>query len=160
MAKWYIQASELEDEEITFHTLSHHLDIMRSDGEAHRVLYAGVPMRGTGDFYCVEHGFHGKRGDDHHDCGRLCDAYEPRNGKNGRCRWSRDVYEPDTSKAFLLKPDGTLSELDPKSIMTRVLLTPALKVRKVIEAVDKDTRPLIEQLEEFVDMLPDVDPER
>ena len=28
------------------------------------------------------------------DCGKFCDKYSPRNGKNGRCRFSYNCYEP------------------------------------------------------------------
>ena len=28
------------------------------------------------------------------DCGKLCPDYQPRNGKNGRCRHSKNCYDP------------------------------------------------------------------
>lgn len=28
------------------------------------------------------------------NCGAHCDQYSPRNGKNGRCRFSKNCYEP------------------------------------------------------------------
>ena len=28
------------------------------------------------------------------DCGKECDKYKPRNGKNGRCKFSKNCYEP------------------------------------------------------------------
>lgn len=149
MATWYINAQEVDNDETVFYTLEWHLDVLRSDGDPHRVLYPGFPMRGTGDFYCLEHGFHGKRGDDFHACGRACAEYEPRNGKNGRCRHSRDVYDYDAKKPMLLKPDGSLTPLDPKGITTQMYLTPTLNVGKVIAEVDANPRSIVDMLEDL-----------
>lgn len=47
-------------------------------------------LTGTGFFFCQELELVGESGD---GCGRECIYYEPRNGKNGRCRLSGPVYE-------------------------------------------------------------------
>lgn len=35
-------------------------------------------------------------------CGKECEFYKPRNGKNGRCRFSKNCYEPE-EKPILIK---------------------------------------------------------
>lgn len=37
-------------------------------------------------------------------CGRFCPDYKPRNGKNGRCRYSGHCYEP-TDRIEIIKID-------------------------------------------------------
>jgi len=36
------------------------------------------------------------------DCGRFCEEYKPRNGKNGRCKFSCNCYEP-AEKSIVIK---------------------------------------------------------
>ena len=36
-------------------------------------------------------------------CGKECEEYKPRNGKNGRCRYSNNCYEPITNKPITIK---------------------------------------------------------
>jgi len=39
------------------------------------------------------------------DCGKFCESYSPRNGKNGRCKFSHNCYEPtDEIITFKIKP--------------------------------------------------------
>lgn len=38
-------------------------------------------------------------------CGKECSYYKPRNGKNGRCRFSRNCYEPDYKNPMILNSD-------------------------------------------------------
>jgi hypothetical protein len=35
------------------------------------------------------------------DCGKLCHDYQPRNGKNGRCRHSKNCYEPTDEQIII-----------------------------------------------------------
>lgn len=37
------------------------------------------------------------------DCGKFCDLYKPRNGKNGRCKYSYNCYEPIEDKPIVIK---------------------------------------------------------
>ena len=55
---------------------------------------------GNGYFYCVEFGTSGESG--RSDCGKWCEKYNPRNGKNGRCVHSANTYEM-TDKIKILK---------------------------------------------------------
>lgn len=45
------------------------------------------------------------------DCGCNCKCYRPRNGKNGRCRFSRNPYE-GSGKFFRLTEDNKLIPID------------------------------------------------
>lgn len=58
-------------------------------------------------FWCSEHEFAGEVGE---DCGTSCKEYEPRNGKSGRCRHSKNTYEP-TGKVFRLTKEKKLIEI-------------------------------------------------
>ena len=50
---------------------------------------------GTGYFFCTEYLEHGEVGE---GCGKVCEHYSPRNGKNGRCRYSNNVYQMTDNK--------------------------------------------------------------
>jgi hypothetical protein len=62
-----------------------------SDDLPEMTIYPAKIMYGSDYFYCQEYGEMGEKGE---GCGRFCDFYKPRNGKNGRCRHSRNPYEP------------------------------------------------------------------
>ena len=57
--------------------------------------------RTTGEeyFWCTVNQEVGEVGE---NCGRFCPDYKPRNGKNGRCRFSSHCYEP-TEKTEIIK---------------------------------------------------------
>lgn len=46
-------------------------------------------------FYCT---FYNEIGNVGENCGKICSEYAPRNGKNGRCRYSAHCYEPTGKK--------------------------------------------------------------
>lgn len=49
-------------------------------------------------FYCTKFGDVGEKG----QCSKIeCNAYSPRNGKNGRCRYSGYCYEPTDKKKII-----------------------------------------------------------
>lgn len=65
---------------------NHFQEIMHDEDLNELEVFEAIPaVIGGGVFWCKEHLF---CGDDSRDtCGRFnCDQYEPRNGKNGRCR--------------------------------------------------------------------------
>ena len=68
-----------------------HRDNMEADDVTERTLCRALPIPTSQAFYCREYGevFEGGVGVCHG-----CDAYEPRNGKNGRCRFHTHCYEP------------------------------------------------------------------
>ena len=55
-------------------------------------LYPAKMIKGELVAWCSIWGepFETQRG----DCGKDCDKYKPRNGKNGRCKFSKNCYEP------------------------------------------------------------------
>jgi hypothetical protein len=53
---------------------------------------------GQGYFYCKHFQEVGEVGE---GCGNMCDAYKPRNGKNGRCRFSGYCYERTDNKQII-----------------------------------------------------------
>lgn len=64
-------------------------------------IYPALMMIGEPYFFCS---FHGECGSSDEDspCGLACGSYEPRNGKNGRCRYSKNCYEPDYTNPIIL----------------------------------------------------------
>ena len=57
-------------------------------------------VTGQGFFYCMKY----KYLVDSREtsiCGKLCEDYSPRNGKNGRCRYSSYCYEPTDKKRII-----------------------------------------------------------
>jgi hypothetical protein len=93
---------EADDSILAYPAALHRDEILGSE-VAERRLYRARPEKGSSYFYCREHGEVGKKGE---GCGRLCDSYEPRNGKNGRCRFSAPCYEAVTNEVLVVKnPD-------------------------------------------------------
>ena len=43
-------------------------------------------------------------------CGKQCGEYAPRNGKSGRCRHSKNPYEP-TGERVILFPNGKIKKI-------------------------------------------------
>ena len=71
------------------------LEIMNEEGYETLKLFPAKMVIGDGYFFCNELGEIGEAGE---DCGKSCSKYKPRNGKNGRCRYSMNTYEPDENK--------------------------------------------------------------
>jgi hypothetical protein len=77
-------------------------DEMRENGITEMVLYPAKMVKRESYFYCNEFSEVGEVGE---SCGNLCGKYEPRNGKNGRCRHHRNCYEPsETPITIKVKP--------------------------------------------------------
>lgn len=55
---------------------------------------------GRGFYFCQEFGYVGETSEG--NCGKFCEKYSPRNGKSGRCRHSKNTYEP-TEKTITIK---------------------------------------------------------
>lgn len=56
----------------------------------------------TSYFYCISEGEVTET--DSKTCGKFCDAYKPRNGKSGRCRYHGNCYTPtETKKTIITK---------------------------------------------------------
>ena len=59
----------------------------------------------NGYFFCTEFDEPGESQES--DCGKLCKKYNPRNGKNGRCKFSNNTYEMSDAK-YILNKNGKL----------------------------------------------------
>jgi len=70
--------------------------------EAKRVI-------GSDFYFCKIYDTVGERCGDFNDCGKMCDDYEPRNGKSGCCKHRGFCYEP--GKEFILNINGKLTEV-------------------------------------------------
>lgn len=75
------------------------LEDMRENGIETLKIFKAKRMTGEGYFWCTVNQEVGEVGN---GCGRFCEAYKPRNGKNGRCRFSGYCYEP-TEESEILK---------------------------------------------------------
>ena len=75
---------------------------MKIRGISKMKVFEARRLIGTGYFYCSIKDTIGKVSESF--CGRTCKYYEPRNGKNGRCRFSSFLYiKTDKSKIIKLK---------------------------------------------------------
>lgn len=80
--------------------LQYHYDYMKENGISEMVVFEAKRETGTGYFFCQEFLEVGEVGE---SCGKSCEQYAPRNGKNGRCKHSGYVYEQtDISKTLKL----------------------------------------------------------
>ena len=63
---------------------SYFQDEMRDNGLTEMTVLEAIPMKSseTDYMWCKENEAAGEKG----ECGRFCDAYEPRNGKSGMCK--------------------------------------------------------------------------
>ena len=58
--------------------------------------------RNSNYFYCLEFGEVTDKGSD--ICGKgNCEKYEPRNGKNGICKWNRPVYAQSDKEVVITR---------------------------------------------------------
>jgi hypothetical protein len=94
MAKFY--SSKYEDE---CYQKQHFIEYMIENNLSEIELTEEKQMNNSGYFWCTEFLEMGEVGE---SCGKICKKYIPRNGKNGRCRFSNNVYE-STDKKITLK---------------------------------------------------------
>jgi hypothetical protein len=94
--KYYFENTEAEN----CYPRQHFLDQMKESGVAEMTIYPAIMSRGEDFFFCVEYG---EPGETRECCGKQCDSYDPRNHKNGRCRFHRNCYEPSEDKPVVLK---------------------------------------------------------
>ena len=95
------------DDEICY-TEEHYQDIMEQEELTEIEVYKAEPMKEKGIFWCSEHSFCGDNSSD--TCGKLnCDEYEPRNGKNGCCKfYSTSLYSHGDKIILKFKPKNEL----------------------------------------------------
>ena len=71
-------------------------------------LTEAIMVTGASFFYCSYWGEPGEVGE---GCGKECKQYKPRNGKNGRCVYSKNCYEQ--GDAVTLNSNGTIKKNTP-----------------------------------------------
>jgi len=80
-------------------TLSWHYKYMKENNIKEMIVFEAERDTNIDYFYCT---FYDEIGEKNEGCGKRCDEYNPRNGKNGRCNYSGHCYSP-TDKFKLLK---------------------------------------------------------
>jgi hypothetical protein len=86
--KYYFQN---EDSEQCF-TKDYFLEYMADNDLKEMQVFPVRMIKGSEYSYCMEFQ---DAGETKEMCGKLnCDKYTPRNGKNGRCKYNRNCYEP------------------------------------------------------------------
>ena len=95
MARYYFA----DWDDLGCHTLDTHLDHMEKYGVSKMDVYEAKAEFGSGYFFCQEYGVVGEQ--DGMTCGKICDKYKPRNGKNGRCVHNGYCYERTDKKRTL-----------------------------------------------------------
>lgn len=98
MANYYFTE---EEDELCFKE-EYFIDIMKSKGLTQMNLILAERQIGSEYFYCSKNQQCGEKG----ECGKQCEDYTPRNGKNGCCKHNRNIYEPIDD--VILKIDGTI----------------------------------------------------
>ena len=99
--KYYCQ----ENSEIAY-PLSYFVDIAFDQQLPIKVELQKREIRGEMS-WCIEHGEFVVTCE---DCGRICKYYDPRNGKNGCCKYVRQGFI-GTGKFYNVHPDGKVEEI-------------------------------------------------
>lgn len=73
------------------------------------IVEGGVIVYGDDFFYCPKIGEVGLTSES--ECGKVCEFYKPRNGKNGRCVHHKNCYEPNGSH-YSIEPDGLVYPIE------------------------------------------------
>jgi hypothetical protein len=82
------------------YTLDYHLQYMAENHIKEMDVYLAKRETQSDYFFCKHFQGCGERG----ECGKHCEAYKPRNGKNGICKHFGYTYE-QTEKCFTLRID-------------------------------------------------------
>ena len=85
MAKLYFESIDSEK----CYTRNHFIELMKENkAESMEAIEANI-QHGEDYVWCGMFGEIGMIGE---ECGKQCDKYDPRNGKNGRCKHSKNCY--------------------------------------------------------------------
>lgn len=80
------------------HHISHRII---EQGFKEMTLFLAEPVNSADFFFCRNYGMTGEKG----SCGRMCEGYQPRNGKSGVCKHFGRMYE-NTGKEFKVEVGG------------------------------------------------------
>lgn len=95
MKKFYF---ETKHDEICY-TESYFIDKMKDRGIQEIEVIKASPIKINGVFWCKHEGFMGDGSDQY--CGNQCNAYTPRNGKSGCCKYYTTVLYEQGEKTIL-----------------------------------------------------------
>lgn len=92
---------KIEDDEHCF-PLDYHIETAEPE-EKEIILYEAKMEVGEPYFWCSVHDLVGEVGE---GCGKECEHYKPRNGKSGRCRFSKNCYSPIKKVKVIINESG------------------------------------------------------
>ena len=104
MATFYFNADETDPE------MCYPLSYWQNYAKEHETpvhLVEAVIVTGSDFFFCKAYFEAGLKSES--ECGKDCEGYEPRNGRNGRCKHSAHCYEQG-EKRINLTPDPSPGE--------------------------------------------------
>jgi hypothetical protein len=88
---YFLEAVIEEDDEVWCAYLPTIKEEMRERGLTEAKVFEAKRCKANDDFiYCEDALAWGDKG----ECGKICDSYSPRNGKNGCCKYLSYGYEP------------------------------------------------------------------
>lgn len=104
----YYFCAELFDENLCY-SLKAILDEMEEQDVESVFIIEAVRNTGQGFFYCKK--YHEVGMTIYSNCGKFCEYYKPRNGKNGICQHWGYTYE-EGEKKYLLCRTGLLKQIN------------------------------------------------
>ncbi len=128
MAEFYFNKSDHEAQ--TAKTLTSWKEWMKDNGVKTMQVVNAVMEIGSEFFYCTHFQEIGEVGG---CCGKQCSGYKPRNGKNGRCRFSNNPYTSGDQEKTITLSDAEMSE----SPMFETLFTFIAMITDVPDAIDR-----------------------
>lgn len=102
MKKQKLYFSSLYSEERCFE-LQDHIDYMLDEGLNELELTEAEKDTSSGYGWCGDVEDFLDLSDN--PCGKHCTSYKPINGRNGKCRWKGDCYEPGNVKITIYRKD-------------------------------------------------------
>ena len=93
------------------YTIEAHREYMKENNIDQLELTIAEREKATGYFWCKHFGEVGAVGE---SCGKVCGVYAPRNGKNGRCRHSENLYA-HTEKTIIINRSENPDSSKPKN---------------------------------------------
>lgn len=89
------------EDEGSCYGISYFRELMKESNEEIMELWLGERETGVDHFYCSHFGEVGLKEDS--GCGKTCEGYSPLNGKNGRCKHSKNTYFPAEKYILTMK---------------------------------------------------------
>ena len=89
------------DDECCYH-LDSILDYMKENEISELKIFEAKRETGSDYFYCK---YYDCAAEKNGECGKMCDGYQPRNGKSGICRHTGYCYEQTDKWKMLINPD-------------------------------------------------------